>query len=70
MPSHAVGSKSRGQCLVSPFWGSLGVGSLFTQEAVSPWISRTDKIDGTKEQAGETLVLHSQGVASACLSGA
>lgn len=62
MPSHAVGNKGRGQCLVVfPFWCSLGVCSLYIQEAVSPWISRINNIDGTEEPAGESLVLHSQG---------
>lgn len=70
-PSHAVGSKGRGQCLAFPFWGgSLGICSAFIQEAVSPWISRIDNIDGTEEPVGEALVLHSQGGSSACLTGA
>jgi hypothetical protein len=50
--------------------GSLGICSAFIQEAVSPWISRIDNIDGTEEPVGEALVLHSQGGSSACLTGA
>lgn len=52
-----------------PFWESLGVCSVFIQEAVSPWISRIDKTDA-EEQAGEALALHSQRVSRASLSAA
>lgn len=52
-----------------PFWESLGVCSVFIQEAVSPWISRIDQIDA-EEQAGEALALHSQRVSRVSLSGA
>lgn len=52
-----------------PFWESLGVCSVFIQEAVSPWTSRMDKIDA-EEQAGEALALHSHRVSRASLSGA
>lgn len=69
-PLHAVGNKGRGQCLAFLFWGFLGICPVFNQEAVSPWISRIDNIDGTEEPAGEALILHSQGVSSACLTGA
>ena len=47
-----------------PFWESLGVCSVFIQEAVSPWISRIDKIEA------EALALHSQRVSRASLSAA